>query len=224
MSLEAFHNLPYYEYPTCISVADIFCLTLLTCLTIVHADCQIVGGLTTEVRMPGKHSIRSVAGILFCLVVFAAASLFGQSGSSGLVTGVVTDPSGAAIVGATVTLQQQGTGATQTAHTDADGRYVFPSVNPANYTLTFAAQGFVEGGGFEELDSQHDFADRHEYTNHYCFRGFGGRGTANNHCDRRRGIGRRGVGIAAGVYTQCKRTDVLPAGGFAQRSNRGCAR
>src|SRR5438105_11235576 len=143
MSLEAFHNLPYYEYPTCISVADIFCLTLLTCLTIVHADCQIVGGLTTEVRMPGKHSIRSVAGILFCLLVLAAESLFGQSGSSGLVTGVVTDPSGAAIVGATVTLQQQGTGATQTAHTDADGRYVFPSVNPANYTLTFAAQGFA---------------------------------------------------------------------------------
>ena len=93
--------------------------------------------------MRGKRSIRDVAAILICLLVLAAESLFGQSGSSGLVTGVVTDPSGAAIVGATVTLQQQGTGATQTAHSDADGRYVFPSVNPADYTLTFAAQGFA---------------------------------------------------------------------------------
>jgi hypothetical protein len=93
--------------------------------------------------MWGKRLILNVCAVLMYLLMFAPGALFGQSASTGLVTGVVTDPSGAAIPGATVTLQQRGTSATQIAHTDSEGRYVFPAVNPADYTLTIAAQGFA---------------------------------------------------------------------------------
>ncbi len=93
--------------------------------------------------MWGKRLILSICAALMYLLVFAPRALFGQSASTGLVTGVVSDPSAAAILGATVTLQQHGTSATQTAHTDSEGRYVFPAVNPADYTLTIAAQGFA---------------------------------------------------------------------------------
>jgi len=93
--------------------------------------------------MWGKRLVLSVCAVLMCLLIFAPVALFGQSASTGLVTGVVTDPSAAAIPGATVTLQQRGTSATQAAHTDSEGRYVFPAVNPADYTLTIAAPGFA---------------------------------------------------------------------------------
>lgn len=83
------------------------------------------------------------AGIaLLCALAIAPAPLFAQSASTGLVTGVVTDPSGALIVGATVTMTQHGTGASTSTTTDQDGRYNFPAVNPDDYTISFASKGF----------------------------------------------------------------------------------
>ncbi|MGB6482782.1 MAG: carboxypeptidase-like regulatory domain-containing protein [Candidatus Acidiferrales bacterium] len=79
---------------------------------------------------------------LVCLLGLAPTLLFSQSATTGLVTGVVTDPSGAVIPGAIVTLQQHGTGTNQSTKTGQDGRYVFPAVNPDDYTVTFAAAGF----------------------------------------------------------------------------------
>src|SRR5580692_4338806 len=93
--------------------------------------------------MWGKRLILSGCVLVICLRMFAPGALFGQSASTGLVTGVVSDPSGDVIAGATVTLQQRGTSATRNAHSDSEGRYVFPAVNPADYTLTIAAQGFA---------------------------------------------------------------------------------
>ncbi|MGH9710109.1 MAG: carboxypeptidase-like regulatory domain-containing protein, partial [Candidatus Acidiferrales bacterium] len=72
----------------------------------------------------------------------APSALFAQSATTGLITGTVTDPSGAIVVGASVTLSQHTTNATQTTLTDSAGRYVFPAANPADYTLTFSAKGF----------------------------------------------------------------------------------
>jgi hypothetical protein len=84
-----------------------------------------------------------VAGIaLLCALAIAPAPLFAQSASTGLVTGVVTDPSGAVIVGATVTMTQHGTNVSTSTTTDKDGRYNFPAVTPDDYTMSFSAQGF----------------------------------------------------------------------------------
>src|SRR6185437_4467407 len=86
----------------------------------------------------------SVLLVLVLLSVFATvpSKLFAQSATTGLISGTVTDPSGAIVAGASVTLSQRTTNATQSTLTDSAGRYVFPAVNPSDYTLTFSAKGF----------------------------------------------------------------------------------
>jgi Carboxypeptidase regulatory-like domain len=66
----------------------------------------------------------------------------GQSVSSGTITGTVTDPSGGAVVGATVTLTDVSTSTTRTATTNEAGRYVFANVVPGTYTVTINMTGF----------------------------------------------------------------------------------
>ena len=65
-----------------------------------------------------------------------------QSSVSGDITGLVTDPSGAIVPNANVTLKSKDTGATQTHATNAQGVYRFSLLTPGNYTLTVQAQGF----------------------------------------------------------------------------------
>jgi hypothetical protein len=79
-----------------------------------------------------------VAGLLFLLPWMA----YGQSLTSGGISGTVTDPSGAALPDAAVTLKSNDTGATQNTTTNATGAYRFSLLNPGNYTVSAAAQGF----------------------------------------------------------------------------------
>ena len=82
----------------------------------------------------------------FCLLavsVFAfAPSAFAQN-TSGSITGVVQDASGAVIPGAQVALinQEQGV-TTQTTITNEAGIYLFPALPAANYTVTVELPGF----------------------------------------------------------------------------------
>ena len=68
--------------------------------------------------------------------------LFGQSLTSGDVTGTVLDPSSAAVANATVTLKNNDTGATQTTATTSTGAYRFHLLNPGSYSVSSAATGF----------------------------------------------------------------------------------
>jgi hypothetical protein len=83
---------------------------------------------------------RFLSRSLFLILLLAAPLAFAQF--SGSITGVVQDPSGAAIPGATLTLTNDGTGEQHTAVSDAAGVYSFVSLAPANYHLTTAANGF----------------------------------------------------------------------------------
>jgi hypothetical protein len=65
-----------------------------------------------------------------------------QTGSTGALTGTVTDQSGSVIVGAKVTITSLATGQTRTASTGADGAYKFALLPPGNYSVTFSASGF----------------------------------------------------------------------------------
>lgn len=56
--------------------------------------------------------------------------------------GTVTDPSGAVVPNATVTLTNAGTGLSRTVKSSAQGEYVIPSLPPANYVLAVHARGF----------------------------------------------------------------------------------
>ncbi len=81
----------------------------------------------------------ALGGLLaLCLSTGAMAQ---QSASSGIV-GQVMDTSGAAVPGATVTVTNVGTSAQRTATSDAEGRFSFPSLPPATYTLRAELQGF----------------------------------------------------------------------------------
>ena len=79
---------------------------------------------------------------LCCLFALTPSVLLSQSATSGVVTGAVTDPTGAVVPSATVTLIQQGTNVTQTTTTDSSGRYIFPAVNPGMYSLKCSGKGF----------------------------------------------------------------------------------
>ena len=56
--------------------------------------------------------------------------------------GVVTDDSGAAVPGATVTVRATATDAVRTIVTDGEGRYRFPGLDPGTYEVTVELQGF----------------------------------------------------------------------------------
>lgn len=78
------------------------------------------------------------------LALLAAACLsaaaFAQSGS-GTLSGQVTDPSGAAIPAATVTLTGPGQ-VTKVVQTDEQGRYTFHDLAPGAYSVAVSTQGF----------------------------------------------------------------------------------
>jgi len=82
----------------------------------------------------------AVLGIL--LAVCGAAS-YGQV-LQGSLTGTVTDPTGAVIGGATVTVVSPSTGFTRQAKTNNVGIYTFSDLQPGTYTVTITAQGFGE--------------------------------------------------------------------------------
>ncbi len=84
-----------------------------------------------------------LAGAVLCVLLFSCAHLsFGQSISSGTVTGTVSDQSGAVVRGAVVLLRNGVTGYQQSSVTDAEGSFRFTNVPQNNYQLTARASGF----------------------------------------------------------------------------------
>src|SRR4051812_41199241 len=75
------------------------------------------------------------------LVVCLASSLYAQD-YRGRLQGVVSDPSGAAVASATVTLQNVNTKNVTVRNTSENGRYLFDFVEPGPYTVTSEAAGF----------------------------------------------------------------------------------
>jgi hypothetical protein len=61
---------------------------------------------------------------------------------TGSVAGTVTDPSGAIVVGAQVTLTDASTNAQRTATSNEAGRYLFPNLPPGTYSMTTTREGF----------------------------------------------------------------------------------
>ncbi len=61
----------------------------------------------------------------------------------GTITGVVSDPSGAAVPNAAVLVHNDDTGTERRLFTDAAGRYAAPSIPVGNYTVTSTADGFA---------------------------------------------------------------------------------
>jgi outer membrane receptor protein involved in Fe transport len=89
------------------------------------------------------HRLAPRAILLLAFAVCAPAAFAQSLGSAGTVTGVVTDPNGAVVPGATVKIENAVTGYNRTVKTDADGAFKFGDVPPNTYQLTVAAEGFA---------------------------------------------------------------------------------
>ena len=87
---------------------------------------------------PGFAAVVAVAAILF---LFTGGVAWTQT-ITGTILGTVEDPSGNIIVGAKVTLINQGTGDQRAVTTDATGVFVVPSLLPGPYTVRVESQGF----------------------------------------------------------------------------------
>ena len=83
----------------------------------------------------------NIAIVLIVLYIGAVGS-HAQSVITGAVSGTVTDPSGAILPNAAVTLTNTATGDTQTGKTNASGVYLFPLLQPGDYTVTVQESGF----------------------------------------------------------------------------------
>jgi carboxypeptidase family protein len=76
------------------------------------------------------------------LGVFLSLSLAVVAQDTGSITGAVTDPSGAAVSGAPVTLSNPERGINRTTTTNESGDYLFGAVGSGSYDLVVAAPGF----------------------------------------------------------------------------------
>ncbi|MGH9344974.1 MAG: carboxypeptidase regulatory-like domain-containing protein [Terriglobia bacterium] len=84
------------------------------------------------------------AAFMACLFMLTCAAVFAQSpGTSGTVEGVVLDPSGAVIQGATVAVDDPVSQYERTATTSASGQFEFTNVPYNPYHMTVIATGFA---------------------------------------------------------------------------------
>jgi hypothetical protein len=68
--------------------------------------------------------------------------VFRTSNATTALSGLVKDPSGAAVSGAHVTVRNEETGGSQVAYTDRQGRYSFTDIQPGNSAVFVSAPGF----------------------------------------------------------------------------------
>ena len=88
-----------------------------------------------------KH-LRNLRLVILVGLLGSAVLVHGQ-GTSASLTGYVTDPTGAAVPGATVTVTNVDTNFTQTVKTDSVGNYLLRPLPIGSYTLAIEAAGFA---------------------------------------------------------------------------------
>jgi len=84
--------------------------------------------------------LRAVIALLILALVRASAH--GQTLTTGQISGTVTDPSGAVVPKAQVTVSNTNTGIKRTTESNGDGYYLVPLLDPGTYVVTIAAKGF----------------------------------------------------------------------------------
>ena len=99
-----------------------------------------------------RNSLRSVisvclygclAGLLaLALTACVPATAWGQAMVSGSIVGQVSDPTGAVVPDATVTLTDAATKSTTTTTSNSVGRFLFPALKPGTYDVAITKSGF----------------------------------------------------------------------------------
>src|SRR5260370_42677409 len=90
------------------------------------------------------RAIRTLGLVVFSLALFAGTSTFAQT-FRGTILGSVTDSSGSAVPGATVTIKNMDTGLVRTVTTSDDGSYAAPDLPIGHYSFSVEKEGFKLG-------------------------------------------------------------------------------
>src|SRR5580704_4031682 len=90
------------------------------------------------------HKHFRLAVSFLALLLLLPTLISAQSIVTGAISGTISDPSGAVIVGATLNLRNNATGEMLTTTSRADGVYQFSLLKPGTYSLTVTQQGFKQ--------------------------------------------------------------------------------
>ena len=92
-----------------------------------------------------RFHFRGAVGALLLLVLVAGLGLpaSAQTTSRGTITGTITDPTGAVVPNASVTITSIGTGVSRTSTSNSAGIYRFEAVDLGNHTVAAQAPGFA---------------------------------------------------------------------------------
>ena len=100
--------------------------------------------------MTKNLSIKLLTGISLCILMFAG-QMFAQNQVTGAISGKVTDPQGALIPNASVTVTNTGTNASTTVTTSDEGTFRLTSLQPGTYRVSTAAISGFSGAKAENV-------------------------------------------------------------------------
>lgn len=106
------------------------------CFRSIHPLRSVIAESACCARFP-RLFLAAAFGLLLICAPLPAQINFGR------ILGKVTDPSGAVVAGATVTVTNTGTNVSRTLTTDSSGAWVAAALNPGTYSLRVAASGFT---------------------------------------------------------------------------------
>ena len=98
-----------------------------------------------------SHVAWRVFAVLISLGAALAPRITSAQSTLATVSGTITDQSGAALPGATVTLTNSATGAERTAVTGGTGDFNLPNVDAGSYVMVIRLQGFADATRNVEL-------------------------------------------------------------------------
>lgn len=93
-------------------------------------------------ELAGKLNGISAVLLILAVLLVAAPVVFAQSVVTGDLTGTISDPSGAVVPDAAVTLKNAAEGTAVTTTTDATGGFRFALLKPGEYKLSVSQKGF----------------------------------------------------------------------------------
>ncbi|MGO8810332.1 MAG: carboxypeptidase regulatory-like domain-containing protein [Candidatus Sulfotelmatobacter sp.] len=90
--------------------------------------------------LPARRFICFSLGLI---LVFGSTMPVWAQYTTARLSGIVSDPSGAVVAGATITVQEVGTGYTQSTNSTSAGQYLFPSLPVGTYQITVSMAGYT---------------------------------------------------------------------------------
>src|SRR3984893_11231396 len=88
------------------------------------------------------HRFQYLLGLTLAISIPLTQNALSQASYTAQVRGTVTDQTGAVVQNATVTITNDGTNVSTTAHTDERGLYLLSGLRPSTYTIKAEAAGF----------------------------------------------------------------------------------